>query len=492
MTASEKIAIRKKECEYDGLYFNRFFFKQRFGFKMLINWHHKLIQDTLDKVISLDIKRLIINLPPGYTKTELSTINFIARGLALNPMSRFMHLSYSNSLALENSSTARKIIQSEAYQQMWPLKLRDDADSKQKWWTEQGGGVYATSAGGQVTGFRAGHMEDGFTGALIIDDPVKPDDADYEERKRVNNRFNETIKSRLAKEDIPIVVIMQRIHRNDLSGYLLKGGSGETWDHLSLPVLNTKEKYNDDYTHGKEIEYDASYDWLWADKHNEKNKIELQSHKRTYWCQYMQMPEKYIIDGALFSQDIIDRYRIDRVPQGKTLYIVQALDPSGDDGSDETKADEIGDVTCAIDEDLHYYLLFDDSGNGSPKEWADRAVKRYNLSKVNILVYERNYGGAMVENTIRNVVGGDLVLMSDVVASKGKLIRAEPVSALYEQGRVHHVGKFYDLEDEMTTYDGKGKSPNRLDALVWAITYLYEYGEMPNMSDSMPTMGGRG
>lgn len=227
---------RKLECELDGLYFARYFFKQRFGFKMLVNWHHVLICETLQKVIDGKIKRLIINIPPGYTKTELATIGFIARGLAINPMSKFMHLSYSSSLALENSSVARNIIKSQEYQAMWSLELKDDSDSKQKWWTKQGGGVYAAAAGGQVTGFRAGHMTNEFNGALIIDDPVKPDDADYEERKRVNNRFNETIKSRLAHEGVPIILIQQRIHKMDLSGYLLGGGSGEKWHHLNLPV----------------------------------------------------------------------------------------------------------------------------------------------------------------------------------------------------------------------------------------------------------------
>lgn len=487
MTAEE--LCRRYECELDGLYFTRYFFKYRFGFKMLVNWHHQLIQNTLQKVIDGKIKRLIINLPPGYTKTELATINFIARGLALNPMARFLHLSYSDSLALENSSTARMIVQSEPFQKMWPIKLRDDADSKKKWWTEQGGGVYAASAGGQVTGFRAGHMEEKFSGALIIDDPVKPDDADYEERKKVNNRFNETIKSRLATEEIPIIIIMQRIHVNDLSGYLLRGGSGEKWNHLNLSVHQNNESYCEDYTYGIPIKILKKYDWLWEEKHTNKNLLELKSHKRAYWCQYMQQPEKFVIEGALFSQEIIDRYRLDRIPSNKNLYLVSGLDPSGDDGKDDSKADEIGNVTCAIDDELHYYILFDDSGNGSPKEWAERAVNRYNLSKVNMLIYENNFGGAMVENTIRNVKGGDVVAISEVNASKGKLIRAEPVSALYEQGRVHHVGKFYQLEDEMTTYNGKGKSPNRLDALVWAITYLYTYGEEPDFENETMVMG---
>lgn len=176
-TAEQKTFARKVECEEDGLYYARYFFKQRTGGKMIVAPHHKVIQQTLDRVIDGEIQRLIINVPPGYTKTELATINMMGRGLALNCRARFMHLSYSHNLALLNSSTARGMIKSQAYQSMWPMALRDDADSKAMWWTEHGGGVYASSAAGQVTGFRAGHMEPGWQGALIIDDPVKPDDA---------------------------------------------------------------------------------------------------------------------------------------------------------------------------------------------------------------------------------------------------------------------------------------------------------------------------
>lgn len=245
-TADFKTAARRIECEEDGLYFTRYFFKQRTGSRMIVAPHHQVIQRTLDRVIDGDIRRLIINVPPGYTKTELATINMMGRGLALNRRARFMHLSYSHNLALLNSSTTRSIVKSAAFQSMWPMALRDDADSKAMWWTEYGGGVYASSAAGQVTGFRAGHMEPGWQGCLILDDPVKPDDA-YSETMRVgvNARFNETIRSRLAIETTPIVVIMQRIHYHDLSGYLLRGGSGEQWHHLNLPVLiDNSEQYS--------------------------------------------------------------------------------------------------------------------------------------------------------------------------------------------------------------------------------------------------------
>ena len=241
-----KNAVRRMECELDGLYFTRYFMKQRLGSKMILGRHHPVMQRALDRTMLKPddpdfISRLIITVPPGYTKTEMGVIAYMSRGLAINPKSRFMHLSYSHALALLNSATTREIVKSEKYQAMWPLSTKDDADSKSLWWTTNGGGVYATSAAGQVTGFRAGHMDHaatGFCGALIIDDAVKPDDA-YSEVKReaVNNRYNETIASRLAVESIPVILIMQRIHHHDLAGYLLQGGSGEMWHHLDLPVI---------------------------------------------------------------------------------------------------------------------------------------------------------------------------------------------------------------------------------------------------------------
>jgi len=476
----EKTAIRRAECEADGLYFTRYFFKQRFGSKMLINWHHVLIQQVLEKVLQGKITRLVIDLPPGYTKTELSTINFIARGIALNAQARFLHLSYSNSLALENSTTARNIIKSEEYQNMWPIQLKKDSDSKEKWWTTENGGVYATSASGQVTGFRAGHMKPGFTGAIIIDDPVKPDDALYEERKKVNNRFNETIKSRLAHEGVPIIVIMQRIHKHDLAGYLLRGGSGEKWHHLNLPVIIEDEKYPKDYTHGIPVKYSGHNGWLWEAKHSEKNRLELMSHKRTWFSQYLQKPELYQLDTALWNEENIDQHRVHEI----TSPIVMSgmgLDPSGDDGKEESGADEIGMISACKCENGHYYVFLDDSMNGSPETWARRAVNTYHERELDVLVGEKNYGGAMVEHCIRTVPKGKTVLYQGVTASRGKLLRAEPVVALYNQGLVHHYGHLDTLESELVSYDGTGKSPNRLDALVWIITKLSE-GYIPEQT----------
>lgn len=477
-TAEQKAFARKVECEEDGLYYARYFFKQRTGGKMIVAPHHKVIQKTLDRVIDGEIQRLIINVPPGYTKTELATINMMGRGLALNCRARFMHLSYSHNLALLNSSTARGMIKSQAYQSMWPMALRDDADSKAMWWTEHGGGVYASSAAGQVTGFRAGHMESGWQGALIIDDPVKPDGA-YSEivRDGVNNRFNETIKSRLAIETTPMIVIMQRIHYHDLSGYLLRGGSGEKWHHLNLPVLiDSSRSYEETYpenTHAIPIDHGLPDGWLWPFKHNESHRVSLFSHRRTAEAQYMQNPKRFNAEGALWNEEMISAAHAMRITQELSRTVV-AIDPQA---TNSEESDESGIAVASVygsGDERQYSLDADYSGKYSPNGWATKAIEAYEQHEADAIVIETNQGGDMAEDTLRNAGFTGRVIR--VHASKGKYARAEPISALYAQGRVAHRGSLYEVENqfmEYVPYTAK-KSPDRLDAAVYALTELSE------------------
>ena len=304
-----------------GLMFSRYFFKKREARKFMVNAHHHIVADTLQKVLDLKIKRLIINIPPGYTKTEEAVINFIARGLSINPQALFMHLSYSDDLALWNSTLVRDMVKSPEYQELFPMPIRNDVSSKKKWYTEQGGGLYATAAGGQVTGFRAGRMEtDKFTGALIIDDPIKPDDA-YKEpvRNRINNRFMNTFKSRLALEsDTPIILIMQRVHEEDPSGFLLTGGTGEKWHHLMLPVDipegDVKDWYPTEYTHGIPIEYNLPPGALWKMKHTQEDIETMEkADPYTYASQYDQKPSPK--GGAIFKDEFWKYFSIEAIPK---------------------------------------------------------------------------------------------------------------------------------------------------------------------------------
>lgn len=254
--SNNELRMLKYLLENDGISFMRYFFKLREGTKLILNWHHYVVEYVLQAVLDGKISRVIINIAPRFSKTEQAVLNFITRGLVINPRARFIHTSYSADRALESSNSIKDTIMLPEFQELWPMGIRTDTKSKKKWYTDKGGGMIAAPAGGQITGFGAGKMEENiFTGAFVNDDPVKPDDAFSDpKRERVNKRFNNTMRSRLAIESIPFINIMQRIHENDLSAFLLRGGSGDMWHHLVLPVNYDDEyrakKYPADYTHG--------------------------------------------------------------------------------------------------------------------------------------------------------------------------------------------------------------------------------------------------
>ncbi len=239
-------SVLKAKCEQDHLFFSRYFFKHRQSIKFRVNWHHVLIADAVQRVIDGSVKNIVINVPPGSSKTELVVINLIARGLALNPRARFLHISYSDDLALLNSETAREIVQSDEFQALWPLTIADDAKSKKRWNVvadgKKAGGVYAVSLGGQITGFRAGHMAEGWQGAIIIDDPLKVEDAySKTNRDKANRKLVSTVKSRKANPDTPIVVIMQRLAEEDPTGFIKAGKVPGDWEYIEIPALITDE-----------------------------------------------------------------------------------------------------------------------------------------------------------------------------------------------------------------------------------------------------------
>ena len=171
---------------------------------------------------------------------------------------------------------------------------------------------------------------------------------------------------------------------------------------------------------------------------------------------------------ALWSRDVIDN--VTEYPD--LARVVVGVDPSG-----SAEGNECGIVTAGlatVDGATHAFVLADDSLQASAAKWGAASVTAYNRHRAGRVVGEANFGGDMVDNTIATAPGGERVAYRSVRASRGKAVRAEPVAALYERGRVHHVGAFGVLEDEMCSWvPGESAwSPNRIDALVWAITDL--------------------
>lgn len=170
--------------------------------------------------------------------------------------------------------------------------------------------------------------------------------------------------------------------------------------------------------------------------------------------------------GALWHRVMLDELRVTQHPN--LIRVVVGVDPAV---TANAESSETGIVVVGLGDDGHGYVLNDLTLRGSPHAWASAAVTGYRIHSADRIVGEVNNGGDMVEHTIRTV--DPMVAYKKVVASRGKQTRAEPIAALYEQGRIHHVGYFSELEDQLCEWvPGEGRSPDRLDALVWAITEL--------------------
>lgn len=342
--------------------FVRYFFKQQYK-KKYASWEHlKDIADVLEKVLSGEIKRLIINIAPRYGKTELAVKAFIAYALALNPTAKFIHTTYSAALALDNSEAAKDMVMSEEFQKIFPaVRVKKNSKAKQRWSTEAGGGVYATSSGGQITGFGAGTVDDDpedpeddndleefekaldemlsgsgvswlgakgkFGGAIIIDDPNKPEDADSElRRNRVNERYDSTISNRTNSRDTPIIIIQQRTHEDDLSGYLMRkqgiASEGGVWHVLKL----------------SSIKEDGTA--LCPQKHTLEELKALEKHNDiVFQRQHMQNPKPK--SGLLFPVDDLSFADFNEIEDilDNPDYNYVAADPANEGGDDFASAD---------------------------------------------------------------------------------------------------------------------------------------------------------
>lgn len=267
----------------DLLTFTRTMFKARKGAEMKYNWHQDELCRALELVVIGRIKRLIINVPPRSGKTEMAVINFMAWCMGNFPDSEFIHATYSKRLATANTYSVRAIMQHETYNEIFDhTALMNDSKAKDEFRTAQGGIVYATGADGTITGYGAGKMRDYFGGAIIIDDPHKANEANSDVmRGNVIDWFQNTMESRKNTPDTPVIVIMQRLHETDLTGWLLSGGNNEHWHHVCIPAeLDDKSFWEDQFP------------W-------EELKRKEKSNAYVYAGQYLQRPAP--IGGGLFK-----------------------------------------------------------------------------------------------------------------------------------------------------------------------------------------------
>lgn len=264
--------------------------------------HYLLIARAFTKVFLGDTKRLIINVPPRYGKTEM-LISFVGWAMAHFPDSNFLYTSYSHSLATQQTKTIRKLLSLPEYNRLFGIQLSQDSSAKDNFELVQGGSVYAAGAMGSITGRGAGI--DGcarFGGAVLIDDIHKPTEVFSDViREGVKEWYLNTLRSRVNDPNTPIIFIGQRLHEDDLAGNLINGYDGHHWDLLSIPAL------------------DATGSPLLPRKHTrEELLIMQQTMKYDFPAQYQQTPIP--AGGGLFMRS--DFILLDKEPEMLATFIV--------------------------------------------------------------------------------------------------------------------------------------------------------------------------
>ncbi len=198
------------------------------------NWHHEAIAWQLDRIRAADNTRLIVTMPPRYLKSITISVAWVAWMLGRDPTKRFVCVSYSSDLSQKHAGDCRAIMQTNWYRRIFPMTVLPRGSSgEMDFRTTKGGGRLSTSVGGTLTG-RGGDI-------IVIDDPIKPDEAMSEStRRKVLNWYSNTLSSRLNdKSKGAIILVMQRLHEEDLAGHLLDAGG---WGHLSLPAIAEVEE----------------------------------------------------------------------------------------------------------------------------------------------------------------------------------------------------------------------------------------------------------
>lgn len=313
LTPSEQLALAAAG-ESSPLAFTALWFNITQGDSFRTNWHHHYFNWAAEKLFDGSAQNIIINIPPGGTKTEFWSVHTPIYAMIKHDRVRILNTSYSKDLVSENSERSRALVKSSEFQQFYPFDIgKDKVDD---WTLERDGKrkhqLFSRSSGGQITGVRGGYMGDGYTGHIQADDWDKIDDLFSEaKRKKAHVRLVNTLRSRKAHSGTPFVAIQQRGHVDDSTAFLLSGGMGISIDlHIKIPAMIDMEYINDlpdgirdrcvrDVCHTEQIDGKWSY---WPAKESAKDLAALKkAHPYTYASQYDQDPEK--LDGGIFSAD---------------------------------------------------------------------------------------------------------------------------------------------------------------------------------------------
>lgn len=404
LSRSDLVAARIK-CDESLLFFTRFWFRVLKGQKFIVNWHHEEICKDLEALERYELELLNINIPPRFSKTELAAVNFIARGIGMNPSSNWLYITASDELRSQTSVSIRDIVTHPYFRIMYGVELKKDQNAKNLWRTNTGGGLKTATIFGQITGFGAGQMVEhntdleefirDFEGCIIMDDINKTDDSEVQNANndKVSRVFFNTVLSRKNSSDTPIINIQQRAGHTDMTGQLQDHFKDNTKaKFLVLPVI-----------------IDGVPLWEW--KHNLEDIEELRTSPKTahvFETQYMQNPYIDKEGYVFYHEDLItfDEARIEKIIkagdyQGVCMFVDVA--DTGEDTHSGPIGYLIGDLVYIVD------VLFTQEPTSINTPMTAAKIKEHGVDYTRI---ETNGVGAMYINSLRPLVPEKHMILS--------------------------------------------------------------------------------
>lgn len=271
----------------------RYLFENYYHTPFIEGWHHRYICEHLEAIFKGEIRFLIVNMPPSYGKTEMCVRQFVPYCLGRNSSTKMIYTSYSNELSEKVSGEAREIVRSKAYQNLHKISISPSQDQKHHWQTKENGLLFATSTGGTVTGVHAN--------IVIVDDPLKVNESCFASARNESWRyFSESITSRLLKNG-KTIIIMQRLHPDDIVGRVLREMPSNAYTHLCLRAIEARPIV---YDFGS-FHYERAADEALCPSWQNREEIELtrlRMGEKGFKTQYLQDPEMseagFFIKGA--------------------------------------------------------------------------------------------------------------------------------------------------------------------------------------------------
>jgi predicted phage terminase large subunit-like protein len=422
----------------------------------LMNWHIEAIAYLLEQAFLGKCRRLIINLPPRYSKSLMASVAFPAFLLGHDPTKRVIVASYSSDLAVNLANNCRAILNSPRYKSIWPaLQISRVKNTETEIVTSRGGCRLAVSIDGSVTGRGAD--------VIIIDDPLKPSDASSDaKRDHVNEWYRNTLLSRLDdKQKGVIIIVMQRLHEDDLCGFVLK--NSKDWTVLDLSAIARKDvqiQIGDTRFHHRKVG-----DVLHPERESKADldKIRSELGEGNFAAQYQQCPSEPV--GRMIKQEYIRRYPWPPL-RDRSHYVIQSWDTAiGADGNHDYSVCATVQVERGEDQPRYYVVDIVRARLFYP-ELKALAIAQAKKHKPNAILVEK----AGISEALIKAIGSQAV---EVEPKGSKLMRVSLQLEKFVNGQVFfpkQASWLADLETELYAFPN-GRYDDQIDALVQALAY---------------------